>query len=323
MNKHDLLALTYSIDSHHLSDNLVSRINSYDSYPYITSYSLFLHLCKDGYFRYNDSSLIRHLCRRQLDKLKPLDTVFLVLEELSSFYSDLQGISFPITLIVGRSDESFDNRFLFLVNDRRISHIFAQNNEIIDHPKVTSIPLGLENVGWVSLDNPTNRIDLLNQSMKKSLPFIGSTNKILSSFNVESNYTKRHEALLILKKLDKSRVTLYEFPSVHDATSQSLFYLEIAKHQFTACPHGNGVDTHRLWQTLYLGGVPITVWHPVFSSFQDLGILFIQCWQELDTLDLDLMYKQLIFQRNLDKLTLRYWFAYIKRVKQELGKLAS
>ena len=56
-----------------------------DGSPLISSYSLFLTLCTDGFFRPNDPDFIRSRCRRRLDLLKTGDVVFLVIEELSAF----------------------------------------------------------------------------------------------------------------------------------------------------------------------------------------------------------------------------------------------
>lgn len=35
------------------------------------------------------------------------------------------------------------------------------------------------------------------------------------------------------------------------------FYKNIGKFKFVICPEGNGVDTHRLWETIYSKGIPI------------------------------------------------------------------
>ena len=35
------------------------------------------------------------------------------------------------------------------------------------------------------------------------------------------------------------------------------FLKDIRNHEFVLCPRGNGVDTHRLWETLYMGSIPI------------------------------------------------------------------
>ena len=35
------------------------------------------------------------------------------------------------------------------------------------------------------------------------------------------------------------------------------YYKKVAAHKFVVAPRGNGIDTHRLWEALYLGCVPV------------------------------------------------------------------
>lgn len=53
-------------------------------------------------------------------------------------------------------------------------------------------------------------------------------------------------------------------------------YQEIlALYKFVLCPRGNGIDTHRFWETLYKGNLPV-IMDSVWSSHLDLlGIPFI------------------------------------------------
>jgi hypothetical protein len=33
----------------------------------------------------------------------------------------------------------------------------------------------------------------------------------------------------------------------------------IYNHKFVICPEGNGIDTHRFWESLYLGVIPVII----------------------------------------------------------------
>ena len=44
------------------------------------------------------------------------------------------------------------------------------------------------------------------------------------------------------------------------------------------CPAGNGVDTHRLWETLYSGRIPITVVvgeYKIYELYKQLPIILL------------------------------------------------
>jgi hypothetical protein len=42
----------------------------------------------------------------------------------------------------------------------------------------------------------------------------------------------------------------------------------VEKHRFVVCPRGNGIDTHRFWETLYRGSVPIVLRDPWSKSLK-------------------------------------------------------
>ena len=71
---------------------------------------------------------------------------------------------------------------------------------------------------------------------------------------------------------------------------------------------GNGVDTHRLWEALYSGSIPITKRHPTYEATKDLPVLFVNTYEEIN-LELlrDFMDNLEIEKINLNKLSKEYW----------------
>ena len=51
------------------------------------------------------------------------------------------------------------------------------------------------------------------------------------------------------------------------------------------CPQGNGVDTHRIWEALALGTIPIVRTSSLDPLFVDLPVLVVGDWTELNTDD--------------------------------------
>lgn len=60
------------------------------------------------------------------------------------------------------------------------------------------------------------------------------------------------------------------------------FLREIKSSWFVLCPRGNGLDTHRLWETLYMGSIPIVKRDIGYDDFSDLPICFIDHWKEVN-----------------------------------------
>ena len=49
-----------------------------------------------------------------------------------------------------------------------------------------------------------------------------------------------------------------------------------ANFLFVACPRGNGTDTHRFWETLYRGSIPVVKRSNWSESIKTLNIPFVE-----------------------------------------------
>jgi len=47
------------------------------------------------------------------------------------------------------------------------------------------------------------------------------------------------------------------------------------------CPAGNGLDTHRLWETLLAGSIPVTAASPMDSLLRRLPVLIVDDWEDI------------------------------------------
>ena len=52
-------------------------------------------------------------------------------------------------------------------------------------------------------------------------------------------------------------------------------------HDFVVCPHGHGLDTHRIWEVLLLGSVPIVKTSTLDDMFEDLPVLIVEKWEDI------------------------------------------
>lgn len=96
------------------------------------------------------------------------------------------------------------------------------------------------------------------------------------------------------------------------------FLAELRAHAFVLCPRGNGVETSRIWETLYMGSIPVVLQDPVHKDWQDLPIVFVSSWSDV-TEDF-LLAKQREFASrtwSLEKLKVGYW---INRMRASAGK---
>jgi hypothetical protein len=96
------------------------------------------------------------------------------------------------------------------------------------------------------------------------------------------------------------------------------FLEEIRNHTFVLCPRGNGIDTCRLWETLYMGSIPIVINTVALEEFKDLPILFIDNWEEINPEFLNEKYAEIMSKTwNMEKLKFSYWERVIRKRNSE------
>jgi hypothetical protein len=86
---------------------------------------------------------------------------------------------------------------------------------------------------------------------------------------------------------------------------------EMKNHKFVLCPSGNGIESARNWETLYMKRVPVFKDHPYLREmFKDYPCLFVRDFSEVtETLlkDFDHLYDD-AQTMDMEKLSLDYWY---------------
>lgn len=186
---------------------------------------------------------------------------------------------------------------------------FTVNNDT-NKENVFSLPLGITNCTNESDLHPIyGDLDSLISVMNEELKI---RNLVYMNFNIHT-YPQERQLVWDLFK-DKHWVT--EGNIVNTIEGRTHFLKEIKSHNFVLCPRGNGIDTHRLWETLYMGSIPIVKKHNGYKEFNDLPICFIDDWEQVTK---DFLEKEKIRISNtnycLDKLKISYWIKKILNPK--------
>ena len=168
-------------------------------------------------------------------------------------------------LIAGNSDFDFQTK-----NDlplENFQHFYLQNSFISDDVKVHTLPIGVENlsIGINGLPKYLSSYSFVGEKVPKVLvgPF--------SPTNIERN------ELINFASTDKQT-----FEIISNYSSPKAYAKLSASFKFIACPRGNGVDTHRFWEALYRGSIPIVKKSEWSRGLENLGLGFIQVedWSE-------------------------------------------
>jgi hypothetical protein len=167
---------------------------------------------------------------------------------------------------------------------------YSTNVDIVSE-RVKSIPIGLENDRWLG--------EKLNKMQRKRQKPPTFRNMLYMNHNIKTNPAKRQPPYDILK--GQSWVT-----TGNGANGEGFDnYLDnIYNHPFVVCPEGNGIDTHRVWECLYMGTIPVVIRNINNSFYADLPILFIDDWGELNE---KFLHDNYIEKRDTKKLDFDWW----------------
>lgn len=234
-------------------------------------------------------------------KIKKNDIVFVKTDYLIDYLNNIhKKINSQYILLSHNGDKNFDSEILNLIDDK-IIYAFIQNLDLESYnKKIDILPIGLENRRFMNsgtLRHFRDKKVLHNLSLKK--------NKILSSFSPHTNMEKRNE----LSEISK----IIKFVDVKILGNHIDYLRELAKYKFNFCPEGNGIDTHRLWESLIVKTMPITLKSNLNLEYKKLGIpiLLLNTWSDIFTYtedDLEAIYKKEFNSENFqDLLMFEYW----------------
>jgi len=215
--------------------------------------------------------------------LNSIDKIFVKSEDLPILY---QKYNLEDKIIVSHnSDHGVD--ISMISNLKNVNKQFSQNCSII-HPKLIPLPIGIENTQWFD-HNILERVRT-NKNIKKDKDIYFFFN-IRTHFSRVNCYTKLQRKLTWNKPLNKED-----------------YFIELKRHKYAICPRGNGLDTHRLWECLYLDVIPIMVKSDDIN-ISGLPIVFFENWNQFHPYYLTNSFKNL----EMKKITYSYYNELIQK----------
>jgi hypothetical protein len=183
---------------------------------------------------------------------------------LEYFFRELAPDS-PFVLFTANSDRTIGRKFVRHLQRPNFVAWFAVN-AAFSHPRLFAIPLGIGDPNSVHGHAGGD----LRAVQRRQVP---KTRLMEVSFDVKTNPTER------LRCLEKTGLEL-------DPPAAKPEYLErIASSYFCVAPRGNGIDTHRLWEALYLQTVPVVTRSLLADQHPDLPLVVLDDWGEFKSID--------------------------------------
>jgi hypothetical protein len=245
-------------------------------------------------------------------------SIFITSDLLEFFVQDILGkITNKFILISGMSVKTCPVEalkqisFFKLINNSNLIKWCSQNNVIQHYPTIIQIPLGLDyhavyndpnkwkNIadGVTPVEQEKYLIDVINNAK----PFYERINKIYVNFDINADRFEQRKDCL--KKISPSLLSMYQ-----QKLKRTQTWINTTKYAFVLSPYGQGMDCHRTWEALILGSIPILKSKDFVKMFEDLPVLFVEDWSQINQKLLDdTIEKFKTINFNYDKLTMEYW----------------
>lgn len=230
------------------------------------------------YLGYDDDFNFNPLIAKQTTKHLNINSIPLVWDNppilfcysyrVKEFAEKINALQNKCVIIFGNSDQNMSSELCMpYLTSEKIIHIFCQNIAF-SHPKASFIPIGLANKQWDHGDPGFIR-NIHTMPIEK-------TGHIFSSFNCWTNRNVRERCLDAVYRSGIENITSY---------SPNHYIQQLAKHRFSFCPEGNGLDCHRFWECLWVKTIPIVTRSPMTEQFQAAGIpcVLINSWDSFDS----------------------------------------
>ena len=278
------------------------------SYPYLSGYSWAFfadwRLLGEDYGNHKSEDFVP-------EKVGLGDTVFVDLSRLDAFVKNyLPRIGPKFILITSNygydGDSPAPGRFEDLAYHPKISAWYLQNLDREAVGNLIPIPIGI-----ASSHFPHGNTKTFDQVI-----LIAERVKIRKDIPIYINVTQRPERADCIAHFQRMGCRFF-------APTKPLrdYLFDLARSKFVISPRGNGLDTHRLWETLLLGSYPVVQTSTLDPLYERLPVVVVDKWEDVTPEFLEQKYLEFSAKEwNLEKLYAPYWFNQVKKMQKKIRR---
>ena len=207
-------------------------------------------------------------------ELKTGDSVFLKVSDIPYFLS--LRLPKPVSLVVHNSDESFTDQ-LYLAVRPYVTDVSAVNC-VTSYAK--QLPLGLRDHQYTS--HHVLRAVIAEPAVPRDIlclvNFLIGTNSgerqgVYDLFKNNPHCMVQHDYMHYQKSL--------QFQDEDNQRRRLEFYRTLKRCKYAICPAGTGIDTHRVYECINLGVIPIVKSSPLDPLYSTMPIKIIKEWTDV------------------------------------------
>tara|TARA_B100001250_G_scaffold13960_1_gene12226 strand:+ start:43016 stop:44038 length:1023 start_codon:yes stop_codon:yes gene_type:complete len=259
-----------------------------------------LNLIPDSYEIYenNENYLTYRLTKFEI---KDGDVVFCKTDFIFELFTLLNKIpkKIKIILITHQAAQPSIDKSMFLLKPKSVYKWFSINVDY-NHPELISIPLGLAN------DYSPKNVCISDLKGNSNLAKYNKKYLGYSNFLINTNQEKRKK--IFDDYMNESWV--YKNSNI----TKELYMDDIIKSKFVFTPPGWGIDTHRFWEVLYLGAIPIVEYSVNSSMFNMYPIVYYDINQTISEVEFSNNYENKLSDLDIEKLKISWWFKNVIRI---------
>lgn len=267
--------------------------------------------------------------------------LFIRTDLLPYYIHCLQKIDFPYILITASNDVHCvptlfmpprdkvysDTVINTVLENKNLIRWYTKNPAFI-HTKLRSVPLGAKwqwkttqffgesKKAHMNIFNEhclTPKQNILNSNLKTGLLYF--------NFSVGTTDAPVYSAHKNIRNVVKNTLIKNNF-SFQENMPFPEYIKTLKKYKFSASPPGRGIDTHRTWESLMVGTIPIIMHTTQDHLFEQLPVLLIHEneWSTITPERLEQEYKKIvenIDQYNFDILYTPYWDTKMEQIRND------
>ena len=242
--------------------------------------------------------------------------IFIETQKLEESLEYLQNINYPFVLVTSNNLEVSSTHKIneIIMKIPNLTHWFATHPSV-NHERFTPLPLGVrwnwksKHFNAIVREDFEKNIKIFDNACAKATNKFGSLTSASTMKNLVYWNLPPHEHYnYIFEKLNQNNLINNNISK----KSWEEYLSDLRNSIFCISPPGKGIDSHRIWESLHMGCIPLVQKNGALENlYKELPVIIVEDWSEVTKKFLLKKQKEIakknIYPHNLEKLKLNYW----------------